>query len=520
MRPWLRGADGMGRIDRIWKQFASATLSGFLTFAAGVAHAEDTIPQTIEAAHALVSDADALAKKGDFASAVPKTRLVLTSPVFSKLTAEDQYDVWWTIGSAEVGDKNYRAAQDMLNRAIASPVVRGRALTELLFVDQRLEDTDGVRLLTDIAKRAPKLLPYINPRLVTWAAEKSVTMSDRDTIELIGALRAANWRDDEEWDEAPDVISIYLARAYLDGGDAKSAAAAIADVTSTAALISMRSEKLFDPVVAMDPSHFDIAKAAETQVTKYRERTQAKPDSLAALFFLTAALTEDNHPAEALAVADTALARVKSTGNGSSSFKDTGSTLARMMEARAQALYALGRVQEALDQMTIAAGVPDSGEQNVDQLIDLAVYDVAADKPRDALKTLVQLNPQNTAPYGFMVAADARVCAYAALHDAKNMQAQLRYMQVHKDDAPMILLNAYLCAGDLDDAAVVTIQQIRDPLTRSHILANLQDYSSDDIPSMLKDGHMLKSLRTRQDVQAVITEIAHIGTYPIRAPDF
>lgn len=501
--------------------FAGVTLACLLFCVKPVdLRAADAVPQTLTDAHTLAKDSAALEAHGDLQGAAQKARLVLASPAFSALTSQDQYFIHAVIGLADLQANNLREALDMLKLACDSGFAGADLWLERFSADRKLDDPDGVQTLATIAINSPKSLGRLNPFAVDWASKKSVTMSDRATIALIGALRAAHWQATDRYDRS-DTPWLYLARAYLDGGDTKDAAAAMEDVNSVASLVAARSEKLFDPVINADPGHFDVAKAAQAEIEKYQQWAKEDPDRLAAVNELAEALNLANRQDDAIAVIDAALARIRAAGSGPSPFKDKKDYYSFVLDTRASALWHAGRIQESLDQEIAAARELEDGGQNISQTLDLAEDYNNAGKPHDALALTAALTLDRASPYGDMVLEDARACAYAQLNDTTNVQAAILYMRAHADDAPRMMFDAYICANDLDSAAQNAIAQLGDPKTRSAMLIELQDFAEKDYTAVeIEMRKRLIAVRSRPDVTAAIAPLGHINSFPVRKPFF
>lgn len=483
---------------------------------AGAARAEDPIPQTVDAAHALASAGVAAAKAKDVATAEQKMRLVLASPVFARLEAKDQHDAWSIIGWADLQNDKPDEAIAMFRLACGSKfgnpfdwIKRAQAAESLHY------DAESVGSLTLVAQKAPASLTLLRSYVIYDTADRSAALSDAAVIAFVGALHAAHWQAENRY-EAPDRIWLLLARAYLDQGNVKAAADAMTEVTHTASLIAARSEKLFDPVVAMNPDKYDIAKATARNIAQYRQWAQEDGNKLEAVQFLANALIYADQPDEALVLMDAAQNRIKAADSGVPPYTDMKDELNWLLDARATALWDVGRTQESLAAMAGGAQQLEDGQQNASQRLNLAQYYGLAGKPREALDAVATLSLDHVSPYGGMVLASVRACAYAQLNDADNLRQQMIYVHAHSDAAPGIAFETFICAGDLDSAAAAITEQIQDPKTRSSMLVKLQNYATARGATPIEREYetRLIEVRDRPDVRKAIDALGHIGTYP------
>ena len=138
-------------------------------------------------------------------------------------------------------------------------------------------------------------------------------------------------------------------------------------------------------------------------------------------------------------------------------------------------------------------------------------------RPRDALAAVQDFDPRHASPYGVMAWESDLACAYAQLDDRANLEATMSYMKAHAQDAPKLLEQALLCAGDEDAVAKTIIAHLADPETRGATLAEMQDYLR--LPTEPAWGARMidrrMTIRSRPDVEAAIAKVGRIGAYPL-----
>src|ERR1043166_3815731 len=121
--------------------------------------------------------------------------------------------------------------------------------------------------------------------------------------------------------------------------------------------------------------------------------------------------------------------------------------------------------------------------------------------------------------FGRMQLEDVRACAYAQSGDAANLKTSLDYIHAHQSDAWDAAVDAPLCANDLDGAAAVVVAGLADARERGEMLLWLQDFLA---VKRGPHGELLHqrwlALRARPDVQAALTRVGRVESYPIKSP--
>jgi len=222
---------------------------------------------------------------------------------------------------------------------------------------------------------------------------------------------------------------------------------------------------------------------------------------------------------------DEALARSKSDPK---SFSDYDDYVNWIYNDRARALTLVGRHKEAIEQLVMAARMPEKGHANVSQVINLAEAYNSEGRPRDALNTVMGLEMAKPSPYGMMELEHARGCAYAQLQDQANLKKSLDYVKGHPSDGRGPLLQTLICANDLDEVAKLVIAELSDPASRGDVLYALQNYLEDpeataedpEATAVDKETRRrLLSVRGRPDVMRAISAVGRIESYPVLPPD-
>jgi tetratricopeptide (TPR) repeat protein len=198
------------------------------------------------------------------------------------------------------------------------------------------------------------------------------------------------------------------------------------------------------------------------------------PRSLQAVVELADVLIIANKLDEALALADTAIARAKGNDEAAPPYDDVSEWLIWVMDKRANALTSLGRWDEAVEQFVKAGRRPERGSMNVSQAINLSFLYAALDRPMDALAAIDDIGTLSA--YGRMQVEAVRHMAAIELNDAAAAEAALAYMREHKADAIETFQKALIRANRLDEASDALIARLNDPDLRNQALISLQNY--------------------------------------------
>ncbi len=369
------------------------------------------------------------------------------------------------------------------------------------------DDADSLFALTTIAERWPASLDRINARFIVGLevrSHKDAALAE-PLYKTLSALSGAGWKNNDPSLDADELwlnlIEMLLAR------DKTGVAIAVAkNLETPEAIVALRSDKTFDPVVGDAPARTALVSAMTARLATLRALVKATPMDLAAAEALGNELISQNKPAEALAFFDETIAKA--------STMDHRDRLIWLLDGRSQALAMLGRDDEALSALAKAARRPEDGGPNVSQVLNLGVMYAALGRSKEALEQVNDV--ENMSGYGRMTREAIRTCAYAQLRDAASLAASLKYMEAHQGDAPFLFFEALLCTGDEDRAAAYLTSQLADPKRRRAFLVGLQTYAPfREQPFVAEITRRRLKVRARPEVQAAILAVGHINEYPL-----
>ena len=502
--------------------FAISLLYSPASFAGPPETVSTDAPSQTVALHAALQAAVAKTDSGAYADAEALAKSVVANPFFKNLAAEDRHLAYYTPGKAELNADDAEAALPNLKLATEFPIAQEDDWSLRLSAAYENGDyDDSAGSLTIIARKWPQSLSDFKDSAIFKLGQQAFDTSDDSAISLLESLHAAKWRPSDKF-RIPDELWVMLARVYLRKGDVAKAVSALNDVEDAGQMVTIHSELVFDAVVALNPAHFDVPLALADEVAASGQLWAAYPDSLEGIVSRVDVLIKANRAEDALPLLDAAIKRATPADGSPSPFADTDDELNWAYNDRARALHLLGRYDEELDAYKMGAHQKEIGKTNVSQVINLGGAFVSLRRPGDALQTIADFDPvAATSPYGRIALAETEACAYSQQNDSANLSKELDYMKAHSADGWLMLLDAFICADDRDDAAKLLIAQLQNPKTRSGAIYRLQDFilPQNATPFEKTCTSALLSIRDRPDVAAAISAVGRIGSYPL-VPDY
>jgi tetratricopeptide (TPR) repeat protein len=368
---------------------------------------------------------------------------------------------------------------------------------------------EAIRRLTHYARRFPDELDEMG--LATLS--NAVHLPRAGAASRIDLLQAVF---DSGWAPHGEDMSFYwveLAQLRVDTDAVQQAAVAIERVTAPMALARLRSDKRFDPLVDASAPRFDVEHAAARQLAALRTRHAAEPHDLHVTSqLLDALLTVGEHQA----VLDLTGELMAKVATGGVQADDLGGLeqLNWLRNQRATAFTRLGRFADALAEMQLAGALDEEGRANVSQMLNLAAYYAAMQRPDDALATLDKVGVMSG--YGRMVQESVRLRAATARGDAALAAEALSYLRAHATEGPMVLITALVESGDEEAAATALIDMLASVDERDELLVWLQEFRErPPLPFEKMLEPRWDALRARSDVRAAIASVGRIQTYAI-----
>ncbi|HME91994.1 MAG TPA: hypothetical protein VKE49_11260, partial [Myxococcaceae bacterium] len=420
-----------------------------------------------------LSEALAKYESKDLGAALDGLQRVIDSPAFSNLSSGERHKALFFAGIAAL-----QSAQPSRAHAF---VVRASEMEEAGSDDWLVRFSaawtlgnhlDAMHAIATLARRWPQTLSLVPETIIFILADEASRLPPENTarFDFPDALFQAQWRPARAI--GPSSIWKNLALVLLERGDVERAIKVAAQINVPSVLIAMRVDKRFDSVVKADPRRFDIRRAEAEQTARFRAAVAAAPRSLIAVQLLAWSLLKGRKYREVLRLTDEALDRLGSSE--SSPYDDAALEQPWVMNTKARALEALGRWNEAVDELERASRLPENGQPNISQTINLAHLYCRLDRPKDALAVLSTV--KEASPYGWMEIAEARASAAIETQDAAALESALTYLREHQADSPETFQEALTRAGQIDEAARVLISRLSDPNLRGEALLSVQKY--------------------------------------------
>jgi tetratricopeptide (TPR) repeat protein len=471
---------------------------------------EKTDSRQLADALELLERASKLAQSSQVAKTDEVLKTLLASEGFSQMTAEQQHvSVYFAAAAAfDVGD--FKRALELTRRAAAMKGANADDWSLQLSAAIRARDkTEAASTLAVLAERWPEKLKDLDIRVIgrtVFDAPKTGPVQKQ----LLTALFNANFSPEED-----DVSRWWadLTLLQLNDGDTVAARKTFASVKDPYVLISAASDNRFEPV--RDAVAINVPAAMEQEIAEVHKAVEAHPNKLGPVVRLTGLLISTHRYAEALQVSDDAIKKM-SGPTGTKVYEDSGRYRVWLLDARARALCGLSRWDEGAAQLMSARFLPESGNANVSQTINLAgLYNDMA-KPKEAKQTLVDLTAEGASAYGFMQVAIERLSSADQLGDTAEVEKQLGFLREHRDDSLASLQRGLISANRQDEAAQLLISRLQDPDQRGDALMEVQKYKLPPLPKRAEQWRKRwNAVVARPDVVAAINKVGVVSEWPL-----
>lgn len=272
---------------------------------------------------------------------------------------------------------------------------------------------------------------------------------------------------------------VELARLHLEAGDADPARMVVSRVVGGSAVMRMRADRRFDPIVVRDARAFDPRHQAERLVELLERQAVARPRDVSVWVQLAyAKLALGDHQA---VIDDTTrvLDAVAPAGDAAPTARDWQNVeqYPWLLDLRARAHVRLGRIDAALADLERAAATVVDGEPNINQALNLANLYCLIGRPADAMRRVGVVGGE-LSTYGQLVQGLVRLCAAVQRGDVTEATALSRQVRtLAGTEFPVSALRAQLWEGDLPGAERTLLAALQDPAKRQDALEYVQDYT-------------------------------------------
>jgi len=509
----------MGRVFRLSVVLALVCAIGASADARSVANVDPSAPSsaTTDELVLKVKQAAALFEKHDIKGAKSLIAPVVNSPGFNDLSPQMQFAILNLFAVTQVEDGDAAGLTTTKRVTAMEAFANGDSWNLRLWADAVVtDDSDGLASLTVIAKRWPDSLSKTDDHMVqdlVFRTAKDSALTDA-RFSMLEALQHAGWKPNDPINE-PDYVWLELARLLLEKGRVEDARAVAQPIVDYQMIEQMLMQKVFDPITQGDNQRFDPQRAMDSYIQILRGQVKANPNRLEVINDLAMYLIDVGKTDEALGMLDATLARLKQGAAASTPFTDPDQ-INWTYNQRAKALTALGRTDEALQQMAIGADKPENGGDNVSQRLNLAEMYESVGRPAEGLKIMAGADRWPLSPYGRSDFQGVKACANAELGDQAEVAKSIAYLEAHKADAPSWVIDALVCSNDLDGAAKHVIQELNDPALRVTVLASFREERVPaTLPPVVKERiDRWAQLYQRPDVRAAIDKVGRRISVP------
>jgi tetratricopeptide (TPR) repeat protein len=474
------------------------------------AHAPDATAPTDQLAKAL-----GLIASQDWPHAIIALRAIVEADSFRHLPADYQYRTLSAASGAALWHGSPRLAHDYSVRATALPQAGNEDWLQRLQAAGKMGDqADSIGTLTVLMRRWPDQSRQFNSDYVLHIIDEAKHSAAQ--LALLQALYDAQWK--LPGDIEPSAAWRDLVLRLLDKDRVAEASGVASRVTDVYVLIAMRADRRFDRIVQANAAQFDIGRAADREFHELQAAAEKSPKSLHLKSAVIMALLVRQRYEAALAAADSILLDIRSTNYPEKLFEDLGDDEAWFLNMRALALQRVGRLDEAVAQLTAASQLPEKYTGNVDQLIGLANLYCALERPNDALSSLARITARTSA-YGALHVEVERLDAYSQLKDSKQVSRSLGYLRAHRADDPSAYQDALLIVNQQRQAAAELVRRLLDKDLRQDALLGVQNFAP--TPETRREMELDardRALLTRPEVRAAIEKVGRVASYPLEAP--
>jgi len=461
-----------------------------------------------------LADAKKLVADKNWPEAIKALQEIIETKYFSRLSSGLQHDVLIAAGEAALDHGPSKLALEYLTRATSLPEAgfddwlwRLEAATEV----GNMADT--VTTLTVLVQRWPARSIQIPPSNILNVIDESKNSAPDAALQLLQGLFDAHWK--LKWDIEPSAAWRDLILRLVEKGRLAQAIDISSHVTDVYVLISMRVDRRFDAVVAANAAHFDIQEAANQAFRAFQAAAEHAPESLELQIGVIQSLRSQQRYEAALAACDSILLNIHSTNYPAKLYIDYDEFYSWILDERAELLGRVGRWDEAVAQLTSASKLPQNHAGHVGQVINLAHLYCDLDRPRESLHVLDRITAMNS-PYGAMHLEKVRLNAAYQLGDSLQAARSMQFLEQHRAESPDSYEDALIYVNQLDRAAKLLLERLRDKNQRTQALADVQTYAIPlRTPRQVEYDARWRTVLARPDVRAAIRQVGRIEEYKL-----
>lgn len=433
---------------------------------------------------------------------------VIEDPLFSMFNAEQRAITHWMSGIAAWRTGDALDARRRFERATLAHGDNPDIWQALAGVEQQLGNRERAsHHLARVYRRWPVRAQEAELEVVSDLVFNTPEESE-PRLELLRALFAGGYT---HRDRGPSQVWQNLIQALLTQGHVEEARSVARAITDPVVLVSLRTDRRFDPIADVLSTLPSAEEAASLEVERVRSLVARLPTRVDLAVDLGAALLVAGRNEDALRASDDALA---STAAADASTLEYADERVWIMNNRAVALRRLGRLDEAARQMEEARPLNEHGQPNVSQALNLGMLYCHLGRPGDARRVIGTLGPLS--PYGQMVERSVRHCIAVLEGDAAGARAQVAEIYDHRSDGEGVVLDVLMRSGDESGAAAELIRQLGTSGSRDEAISYVQEFRMAPVLPGTRAARVTRAaVLQRADVQAAIADVGRVGTHGI-----
>jgi tetratricopeptide (TPR) repeat protein len=461
-----------------------------------------------------LADAKKLVADKNWPEAIKALQGIIEANSFSRLSGDFQHEVLIAAGEAALYHGSSKFSYDYFVRATSLPKADFADWFGRLSAADKVGNTaDSVSTLTVLVQRWPDRTIQFRPRYILNVINEAKQSGRDSALPLLQGLYDAHWK--LKWDIEPSAAWRDLILRLVEKRRLAQAIDVSAHVTDVYVLISMRADRRFDAVVAANAVHFDIEETAKESLRAFQAAAEHAPQSLELQIDVIESLLSQQRYEAALAACDSVLFNIRSTNYPTKLYTDYDEFYNWILDERSDLLERVGRWDEAVAQLTAASNLLEDQAGNVSQLINLAQLYLDLERPKEALEMIGRVAAK-TSPYGAMQSERVRLDAACQLGDTIQIARSMQYLDKHRADAPNAYEDALIVVNQLDRAARLLLERLRDNDQRTTALASVQTYAAPPrTPRQIEFYARWRTVLARKDVQAAIQQVGRVEQYKL-----
>ncbi|MGY1519023.1 hypothetical protein [Luteimonas sp. A482] len=186
------------------------------------------------------------------------------------------------------------------------------------------------------------------------------------------------------------------------------------------------------------------------------------------------------------------------------------------MNQKSLALWRMGHIEEAVDELRRASRLGENGQANVSQALNLGSLECDRGRAEAALAAAALAGEHGMSGYGRAVRAGIRHCAALQLGDHAAAAAALEELSALVEDAPIRYLESLLWAGQQDNASTLIRDLLASDEKRSQALEWAQDCRlPEPLPVQVRERASKQAFLARADILEAINAVGRIESYDL-----